>query len=290
MDTWDDFQRIQKEIELAEIESIGESSSKEEHERADFETLWYQCVEAANELIKRYQKPSSNSTAGQLADNSLSPSTVQDVHVSCRLPKIELPTFDGSYDKWLNFRDSFISMIDSNPALPVIHKLHYLRSCVRAEAADLIHSLELSEDNYQVAWSLLQERYSNERVIILEHVNEVFTAPTIKRPDDSQLEWLSGGPAFTDSCIIQQSGCHLNVDNPNEEISKFWEIEEEPAIIFNSPNEKACVAHFHEHVQRDDAGKYIMKLPFKEYVKDLGKSNKTTLRRLYSLEKRLQSN
>ncbi|XP_041778679.1 uncharacterized protein LOC121597165 [Anopheles merus] len=40
-----------------------------------------------------------------------------------RLPKIELPTFDGDHTKWLSFRDRFIAMIDASAELPSIAKL-----------------------------------------------------------------------------------------------------------------------------------------------------------------------
>uniref|UniRef100_A0A182RUD4 Peptidase aspartic putative domain-containing protein n=1 Tax=Anopheles funestus TaxID=62324 RepID=A0A182RUD4_ANOFN len=46
--------------------------------------------------------------------------------VNIRLPKIELPTFDGDDTKWLTFRDRFVAMIDSSAEIPTIMKLQYL--------------------------------------------------------------------------------------------------------------------------------------------------------------------
>ncbi|XP_041786397.1 uncharacterized protein LOC121601646 [Anopheles merus] len=53
--------------------------------------------------------------------------------VNLRLPKIELPTFDGDSTKWLTFRDRFVAMIDSASEIPNIMKLQYLLSSLKGE-------------------------------------------------------------------------------------------------------------------------------------------------------------
>lgn len=55
-------------------------------------------------------------------------------HTALNLPKVTLPTFDGSYDKWKSFRDQFYSMIINEPSLSNVQKLHHLFSCLKGEA------------------------------------------------------------------------------------------------------------------------------------------------------------
>lgn len=67
-----------------------------------------------------------------------------------RLPTIELPKFDGSWEKWLPFRDTFSSMVHSNNSLPEIDKLHYLRWALVGDAYKLVESLEVINKNYLI--------------------------------------------------------------------------------------------------------------------------------------------
>lgn len=43
-----------------------------------------------------------------------------------KLPKIQLPKFDGNYECWLEYRDSFESLINQNSGISSIQKFHYL--------------------------------------------------------------------------------------------------------------------------------------------------------------------
>ncbi|CAL7937388.1 unnamed protein product [Xylocopa violacea] len=43
------------------------------------------------------------------------------------LPKLKLPSFSGTYDAWLGFRDMFTSMVHLNPQVPTSFKFLYLK-------------------------------------------------------------------------------------------------------------------------------------------------------------------
>lgn len=80
-----------------------------------------------------------------------------------RLPKLDLPSFSGKYDKWFPFFDMVHSIIHSNESISDIQKLQYLKGCLRDEASRVISSLEISALNYEVAWNRLKDRYDNKR-------------------------------------------------------------------------------------------------------------------------------
>jgi len=56
-----------------------------------------------------------------------------------------------------------------------------------------------------------------------------------------------------------------------------------------SDEELKCEAHFLKNVSRDGSGRYIVRLPFRETDK-LGDSHAVALKRLSSLERKLNAN
>ncbi|XP_053667905.1 uncharacterized protein LOC128718285 [Anopheles marshallii] len=91
-----------------------------------------------------------------------------------RLPEIPMPSFNGAWETWPTFRDSFVSMIDGHPKLSDVDKLMYLKRVVTKEAAQLIDAVETTAANYSVAWELLKDRYENKKVLVRRYLNELF--------------------------------------------------------------------------------------------------------------------
>ncbi|XP_046625026.1 uncharacterized protein LOC124307432 [Neodiprion virginianus] len=83
---------------------------------------------------------------------------------SKRLPRIELPTFAGSYSEWEPFYDLFSSMVRENSQLLEVEKLHYLKTSVTDEPLQLIKNISLTAENFPRAWETLVSRYENKRL------------------------------------------------------------------------------------------------------------------------------
>lgn len=96
-----------------------------------------------------------------------------------KLPRIELPKFSGDYLEWQNFRDLFKSIVASDPNLPEVQKMHYLKSSLSGEPAQLIKHLGTTTENYQSAWNILTKRYENLRAIINSYLNNFLSLPAI---------------------------------------------------------------------------------------------------------------
>lgn len=107
-----------------------------------------------------------------------------------KLPTIHLPTFDGNYLKWLEFRDTFESIIHSNESIPEINKFHYLRSALEGSASVVIKSIEFTAKNYKVAWDLLNERYNNKNILINKHLKALFNIDIISKESFKALRFL----------------------------------------------------------------------------------------------------
>jgi len=90
---------------------------------------------------------------------------------SSHLPKINLPTYDGSLDKWDSFRDRFKSMIinDSNN----VDQMHYLTSCLTEKASNAISNLAVTHNNFSVAWNLFVHRFEYHRRLVRVHLRSL---------------------------------------------------------------------------------------------------------------------
>lgn len=112
-------------------------------------------------------------------------------HMGFQLPQIRISKFDGSYYKWMEFRDTFESLIHSNDRIRAVHKFHYLNSYLEGEASRVISNLEVSESNYSEAWNILCERYNNKRQLVTNHLNSLLNVDLMQRESDKSLRFLS---------------------------------------------------------------------------------------------------
>ncbi|CAB3221165.1 unnamed protein product, partial [Arctia plantaginis] len=53
------------------------------------------------------------------------------------MPKMDIPTFSGSYQQWISFKDLFCEAIHHNKSLPNAQKMQYLKAKLRGEADKL---------------------------------------------------------------------------------------------------------------------------------------------------------
>lgn len=101
-----------------------------------------------------------------------------------------MPTFDGSYEKWINFQDTFQSLIHESEFITQIEKFHYLKSSLSGEALSLIHTIDVTGENYDVAWQLLKERFTNKKLLIKKHIQSLFDLTTVNKESSSCLRKL----------------------------------------------------------------------------------------------------
>ncbi|XP_029659414.1 uncharacterized protein LOC115233245 [Formica exsecta] len=105
----------------------------------------------------------------------------------------------------------------------------------------------------------------------------------------TRLGWIAVGPSkgfYTKiiRCNLSRAG---DID---EELTKFWEIEEFGNNKILSNEEKECKDHFVSTVRHDQNGRFVVNIPFKRNPRELGESRAIASKRLISLERRLQRN
>lgn len=169
-DWWNEFENIQFQIETLD------DSEDQLLERDSFENAYFDVVSRLKALLN-------------LATSS---GRAQEVHprtsnTEVKLPVMEIPTFYGSYKEWLEFYDTFNTLVDSNESLTDIQKFYYLKNSLKGNAANVIHSLEVSATNYKEAWVLLKERFENRKLIALDHIESLYNFTPILKECHIQL-------------------------------------------------------------------------------------------------------
>ncbi|XP_049868956.1 uncharacterized protein LOC126368838 [Pectinophora gossypiella] len=150
----------------SQLECIVDDVDGQIAERNEYESRYYKTLSKAQQLLTSF-----------CSDKATQPGT----HKQVKLPTIQLPKFSGSYENWLEFRDTFSSLVHSNDGFDEISKFHYLRASLEGSAAVVIQSIEFSAINYSIAWKLLCERFDNKRLLVQNHVSALFNIETITK-------------------------------------------------------------------------------------------------------------
>lgn len=105
----------------------------------------------------------TNPEAGSSQDASANSNMLDNrLHNTLYLLRINLPKFSGEFTEWETFRDHFNSIVVDQTELWDITRMHYLLSCLKDEANDLVKiSLPITGTNFKVAWTILHLCYNN---------------------------------------------------------------------------------------------------------------------------------
>eukprot|EP00112_Aurelia_sp_Birch-Aquarium-sp1_P006057 Seg1677.6 transcript_id=Seg1677.6/GoldUCD/mRNA.D3Y31 product="hypothetical protein" protein_id=Seg1677.6/GoldUCD/D3Y31 len=96
-----------------------------------------------------------------------------------RLPRLGPKKFNGKSDEWQEFWDSFDSSFHSNEELSKVDKFSYLKFLKQEPTRAIISGFQLTEENYESAVRLLQERYVKPVAIKRAHIQELENASPV---------------------------------------------------------------------------------------------------------------
>ncbi|XP_061720128.1 uncharacterized protein LOC133527231 [Cydia pomonella] len=172
-----------------DIENELEIPDEQYKEREAFESKYFGLVARARELLAA-AAPAPGASAGGDGSETGSCVTAIGGGTKLKLPTIDMPSFSGHYHDWLEFRDTFSSLIHSNNSIPNINKFHYLRAALKGSAAVVIQSLDFSSDNYTSAWELLCDRYNNKRSLVNNHIQAIFNIEQLSKESSRSIRNL----------------------------------------------------------------------------------------------------
>jgi hypothetical protein len=90
---------------------------------------------------------------------------------------------------WLHYRDTFEALAVNNATLSSVQKFHYLITSLQNEEKVLISNLQITNENFFVAWQLLTQSY-NTRLISMMHAKNLCQIPHVKKGDAPSLRRL----------------------------------------------------------------------------------------------------
>ena len=157
------FDQIFTNCESKDYDKFGEEQSSIQEQ---IDKLWVNIKERLS-VNEKDKKNDSITSESKLNDN-------------IRLPRLNLPSFSGNVQDWLSYRDLFKASIHNSEILSNSEKLSYLKLSLQGEAAKIIQSIPITDANYQIAWELLEERYSNIKDQVFAHLKRFFSVPVMQ--------------------------------------------------------------------------------------------------------------
>ncbi len=106
-------------------------------------------------------------------------SLVRSLGVEARLPKIDIPAFDGNADTWMPFFQLFTSLVHNRIELSPLVKFQYLMGALKDRALDIVKDFPLTGENYTEAFELLKRRYDNPRLHVDRLLSNLFALPQL---------------------------------------------------------------------------------------------------------------
>ena len=130
--------------------------------RADLKTFSHNinqlCAEVATNHVRLAPPPTVLSTSMSSRDS--------ESEDTCRLPKLDIPTFHGDLMKWSSFWTQFEATVDSNTKLSDVRKMAYLRKAIKdPEATELLNTGTEKPGLYQEKVAELKRRFNRVREI-----------------------------------------------------------------------------------------------------------------------------
>ncbi|XP_052743012.1 uncharacterized protein LOC128198975 [Bicyclus anynana] len=176
------FDELQSQIEV-----LNASEMDDELEERDAIELEFATLVATGQQYQTRHSRGNNVTD---VNSSSSHCCQEQTGIGFKPPTIQIAKFDGSYYKWLEFRDLYCSLVHDNKRIPTPIKFCYLNSYVEGEAARVISNLEVTEANYDKAWDLLRERYDNKRLLVKSHLNALLNFEIKSSETDKALRQI----------------------------------------------------------------------------------------------------
>ena len=204
-----------------------------ENEIAEEAQRWIDYQRAIDNALDIAQEYISKQSISKVDEQTTSGS-IEHKQSHLKLPKLELPKFDGVVFKFQNFWDQFEVAVHNNDNVPAVQKFTYLRSVLEGIAYQTIEGFEVTSANYHHAVDALKHRFGRKRIIILSLVKSIVQLEPRSNKGVASLRDLHdtlknriralealGEKPMTHSCILLPI---LEAKLPPE-LSEKWELE-----------------------------------------------------------------
>lgn len=165
-------------------------NSHHKDEFANVQERFYSLASKVEDIIDFTASTASASTSSNVIQPGGSGTAVI-MKQRVKLPEASLPNFDGRYENWLSFKNTFLAMIDTQADLSDVEKLQYLKSALKGEAANKLKILSIEGANYHKAWKLLTRSYEVKQILISRHLSLLLNSPVLEKETTDGLSKLA---------------------------------------------------------------------------------------------------
>lgn len=175
-----EYNALHKEI----LNLIPESRIDEQDAKLnEFDNLHTECMMRLECLMEKCPKPVVSPGSQPSSSNQ------NQIIVQQQPLKAPIPTFDGRYESWPRFKSMFLDIVGRCSDSDAIN-LHHLEKSLVGDAANIIDSRTLADNNYAHAWEILEERYENPRVIVDIHIGGLLSMKRMGKESHKELREL----------------------------------------------------------------------------------------------------
>ena len=104
------------------------------------------------------------------------------------MPPLSIPDFVGDYKHWESFRDIFTSTVINRPNTSSVVKLRHLKSHVKGDALELIQSFDIAENNFELAWNRLKNKFEIKKRLVNAHISAIYSISKVQKNSASELK------------------------------------------------------------------------------------------------------
>ena len=140
------------------------------------------------------------------------------------LPNVQLPPFFGNALEFHKWWQMFIYLVDKNPKIPQIMKLHILQKSLKGNAEYLTHQVAFGPASYEILKENVKDAFDDSDAALRLLAEQIKAWPVLKRNDYKQLADFTG---FATNYVMQlmqfEDGVSFNPRNvKNELYGKFY--------------------------------------------------------------------
>lgn len=159
-----------EELRILDKEQLVNTTDQElEQEIEDAESYQFKLIEAIQKInVILDQKEQEKKKDVESYDVKIGATPL-----NAKLPKLQLPKFNGQVNQWRPFLQAFEATIHNRNNLTKIEKLNYLISLLQGEAAKTVEGFDLIEENYEDVLKVLKDKYGNRENLINHHLKSL---------------------------------------------------------------------------------------------------------------------
>ena len=157
-----------------------------EEEVLTCEDLRSEVQEIVIELESKRDELKLKSNKQEVSSNSEGPSSrvgTSSSENAAKLPKLQLPKYQGDPRKWQEFWDAF-EVVHKSSSLAPVDKFRHLKSLLEGPAALAISGIQLTGANYKEAIDILTQRFAQKQVIVNAHMEALLNLPRVSSERD----------------------------------------------------------------------------------------------------------